>query len=123
MSEAAARRIVTARAGGRCELCGVSPATDWAHRRSRAQGGPWAASNGLHLCRPCHSWTEHYPTAANAGGWRLVHDLREPASVPVWLRPGSVWPGWWLLDDEGLYVPHTAARGPDVLPPWMRAAA
>lgn len=121
MSEATARRVVYARSGGRCELCGAT-ATDWAHRRSRAQGGQWAPSNGLHLCRPCHAWTELNPAAASAGGWRLVHDLREPASVPVWLQPVQVWPGWWLVDDEGLYVAYTAPGVP-VLPSWVRAAA
>jgi hypothetical protein len=28
----------------------------------------------------------------------------DPAAVPVWLNPATAWPGWWLLDDDGIYV-------------------
>lgn len=118
MNEHQARRIVRERSAGFCELC-RAPATDYAHRRSRAQGGPWRPSNACHMCHACHMWTEAEPAAAAAGGWRLVHDNRDPALVPVWLAPAVAWPGWWLLDDQGCY--STADDQPDrpaVLPPW-----
>jgi hypothetical protein len=22
----------------------------------------------------------------------------------VWLAPALAWPGWWLLDDDGVYI-------------------
>lgn len=98
-AEREARRIVYARSGGLCELCGHR-AESWSHRRASGQGGEWAASNGLHLCgdgvRGCHGWLEAHPLWADAGGWRLVHRDPDPAVTPVWL-PG----GWVLLADDG----------------------
>ena len=122
MNEAKARRIVAERSGGLCELGCGAPATDWAHRRSRAQGGPWRPANSCHLDRRCHQWTEAHPLLAAAGGWRLVHDDRNPAVVPAWLSPALTWPGWWYLDDEGGYVAGPSLPVP-VLPPWMAQAA
>lgn len=105
MNESEARRRVALRAAGRCELCRGTDSLTFAHRRSRGQGGGWSPANGLRLCGSgttgCHGWTEHNPDAAAAGGWRLVHDDRDPAVVPVWLN-GLNGPGWWLLDDLGL---------------------
>jgi hypothetical protein len=126
VNEAKARQIVTARSGGRCELCRNNKADSWAHRRSRGQGGLWTPSNGLALCGSgtsgCHGWTEHNPTLAAAGGWRLVHDHRDPAEVPVWLAPALTWPGWWLLDDDGMYLPAPDADTPQ-LPPTLAGGA
>jgi hypothetical protein len=117
-----ARRIVGERAHGRCELCGQT-GTDWAHRRSRAQGGPWRASNGLLQCRTCHAWCESHGGLADAGGWRLVHRDDDPAAVPVWLLGGPYPRGWHLLDDDGLltWVDHLDAELPErpELPPWV----
>lgn len=89
------RHALAERSGGQCEIHGDHLATDWSHRRARAHGGTWAPWNGLHICHRSHMWLEAEPDAAAAGGWRLVHDERDPMVVPVWLaRP---WPGWWWL--------------------------
>jgi hypothetical protein len=57
--EAAAKRLVTRRSGGLCEvrvngLC-ARWGRDFSHRVARSQGGMWTASDGLHACRFCHS--------------------------------------------------------------------
>lgn len=127
MNEREARRIVRARSVGVCELCGVNAATSWSHRRSRGQGGPWRPANGLDVCGSgtelCHGWLEANPALAAAGGWRLVHDDRDPELVYCYLRPRQAWPGWWRLDDDGnlRHGAHEAAlwdREPPTLPPW-----
>lgn len=94
-TEELGRRALAERSGGTCEIHGTHRATDWSHRRARAQRGTWAPWNGLHICHRSHMWLEAEPVLAAAGGWRLVHDERDPIAVPVWLaRP---WPGWWWL--------------------------
>lgn len=122
MSEETARRTVRERSAGVCELCGANPATSWSHRRSRGQGGPWRPANGLDTCGDgtcgCHGWLEANPDAAALGGWRLVHDDRDPAGVPVWLRPRLAWPGWWLLSDDGVYTPAPEQPPEPPTPPW-----
>lgn len=122
--EARARLIVNDRSHGRCELCGSTDALSWAHRRSRAHGGRWAASNGLRLDNTgCHPWTEQHPELAEAGGWRLVKRDDDPATVPVWLATVNGI-GWWLPQDDGLMVrvwpeDYGLPEVP-VLPPWVR---
>jgi hypothetical protein len=74
--------------------------------------------NGLWICRPAHDWIEAHAAAADLGGWRIVHRDPDPAAVAVWLRPALVWPGWWLLDEDGLYVtPGDCPEPPALLPP------
>lgn len=112
--EREARRIVTERSGGVCEMCQVRPATDWHHRKNRSQGGSWSASNGLHLCSPDHRWVTEHPAAAVAHGWS-VRSWMDPAEVPVTvtLRPGNdITPAVvarFLLDDEGGRVEYEEA--------------
>jgi hypothetical protein len=118
MTEETARALGYERSAGTCELDGQETATDWAHRRAQGQGGGWVASNGLHLCRRCHEWTEVNPRAAHLGGWRMVHDHTDPAMVPVWLQPRLAWPGWWILGDDGVYYPVDQGDPPD-LPEWV----
>jgi len=115
--EALARRLVADRAGGRCELCGKAGHLDWSHRRARKHGGPWAPSNGMHLCRRCHSWAEHEPVLADAGGWRIVHRDPVPGEIPVWLGAGVIPCGWYLLGDDGLPV-WVTSEGTPRLPAW-----
>lgn len=130
MNETVARQVVRQRSSGRCELCATTRAASWSHRRSRGQGGLWAPSNGCDLCgdgvRGCHGWVEANPRLAAAGGWR-IRDRRTPDRVPVWLDAALAGPGWWLLDDAGVFYPiHPADEDlPDrpVLPPWARLAA
>ena len=92
--EVNARRVVTARSRGLCEACGA-PATDWAHRIARSQGGPWAASNGVHLCRRCHAACHAAPLQAIEVGL-ILRSWQDPRTVPVKFRDGL-----WLLDDNG----------------------
>lgn len=128
-TETAGRLAVIERSQGQCEIHRDHRATDWSHRRARGQGGPWSPTNGLHICHRAHMWLEAEPTLATLGGWRLVHDEREPGTVPVWLA--LPWPGWWLLtfeDDVGIggrshimlpLVPeeHDLPERPLVMPP------
>lgn len=120
-AEESARRVVSERAHGRCEVCGQQ-GSDWAHRRAKGQGGAWRAANGLLQCRPCHAWCEAQPALADAGGWRLVHRDDDPAAVPVWLFGGPYPRGWHTLDDDGsvAYVDHVERDLPErpELPEW-----
>jgi hypothetical protein len=98
-SQQLGRRLVYARSGGRCEAgCGYS-ALEWHHRKARSLGGRWDASNGLHLCRPCHSWVGEHPLEAAKEGWYLTAS-QEPSVVPA-KRFGV----WCLLDDDGGFEP------------------
>lgn len=95
------RDVVYPRAGGWCEiqLAGVCAgrAAQWHHRLNRSQGGTWAASNGLHVCVPCHAYvTDGERAEAKEKGWAVAPGITPPAEVPV-LRRGV----WVLLDDEG----------------------
>lgn len=112
-----ARKLLAARSGGTCEGCGRAPATDYAHRVGRAQGGLWCPSNALHLCgglaaalaRPgalsCHAWSHANPTEARSVGWllRSTDDyLTFPALLPVH--------GLVLLRPDGTFTP-TSTEG------------
>lgn len=103
MTEREARAIVRARSNGVCEGCRRARATDWSHRVSRAQGGPWTPSNGLDLCHPDHMWLHLNPAAAGELGWYLK-SWQDPLTVPAVVGGLRV-----LLDDEGQYrTPVTA---------------
>lgn len=129
ISEALARVVVAKRAGavigndgtilspGRCEVCGLHPSTDWHHRLARSHGGPWAPSNGLHLCHDCHMRIHHHPADSALGGWVVrAGDPMSYDDLPVWLRiPWSTWGAWWLINDDGDYVPFDRAD----VPPWL----
>ena len=102
--ETRARRLVRDRAEGRCEGCGRAPGVEWAHRVSRAQGGPWCPSNGLLLCGPggCHHWSHLNPEAARQWGWMLRRH-QDPATSPVL----HAWHGWVYLGADGSVTPVT----------------
>lgn len=93
--EARARQLVAARSGGQCELDAADPATDMHHRKNRSQGGAWAPSNLLHICREHHTWITTHPVLACKQGW-AVRRGGDPATVPARLAQG-----WALLDDLG----------------------
>jgi hypothetical protein len=100
--ERRARNLVALRSEGRCEGCQFTRATDWAHRKGAAQGGPWCPSNGLHLCRLCHDWAHHEPDAARALGW-MVRRKHDHTLIPVQL-PAH---GLVLLGTDGSITPAT----------------
>lgn len=97
--ENAGRALVERRSGEWCEVridgeC-TGAAKDWQHRRNRSQGGTWAASNGLHCCRPCHLFIHHHPKLAMDNGW-TVKASDNWRTVPVLLFDGFV-----ILGDDG----------------------
>ena len=96
------RRLVRARSGGMCEVCGRRPATNWHHRVARSQGGRWSAANGLDVCGSgttgCHGMITVNPAMAKEAksGWS-VYPTQDPAAVPVRLAGR----GLVLLSDDG----------------------
>lgn len=110
-AERHARRLVKARSGGWCEICGQK-ATNFQHRMNKGQGGPWSASNGIDVCgwgnySGCHGNIHQNPTYAKSKGWTVL-PWRVPAEVPVYLPARG---GWVLLDDEGGYAPVLDVEG------------
>lgn len=100
----ATRTLITQRAGGCCELCGLYGG-DVHHRTPRGIGGSTRseineASNLLLLCRNCHAFIETIERAsAYTYGW-LCPQGTEPGDHPV-LILGR----WVYLTGEGTYVP------------------
>jgi hypothetical protein len=101
--EELARKQVTRRSGGMCEMripgvC-TGRATEWCHRIARGRGGKWLASNGLHGCRACHEATTN--TRGRRAEWvRLGYIVRtrgDTTRVRVWFAPV----GWVVLNDQG----------------------
>ncbi|MEU9515882.1 HNH endonuclease signature motif containing protein [Micromonospora sp. NPDC048169] len=102
--EAKTRKLVSARSGGWCEVCGVARAESVHHRRKRSQGGPWSASNCVDACGDgtggCHGWAEGSPNAAAAEGFHL-----RPGQVPSETLIVSGLHGHVLLTDTGSIRP------------------
>lgn len=94
---------VESRSQGDCETRCGRPGSDWSHRVGKAQGGPWCPSNGLLLCRWCHSWCHRHPEHAVAAGLMLLSGS-DPTVCPVWL-PARRWAAatweWRRLDILG----------------------
>ena len=102
--EAKTRQLLAARSDGWCENCATRRAESVHHRRKQSQGGPWSASNCVHLCGSgttgCHGWVEHNPNDAAEMGFHLrPGDL--PSQTPVWSRLHGV----VLLADDGSIHP------------------
>lgn len=112
--ERRARKLVGLRSRGRCEGCLRPGPTEWAHRVSRAQGGPWSAVNGLALCGDltgghaptagggCHPWSHSAAgrPICEKRGWILRRN-QDPATVPVLFARGLV-----LLAADGSVTPY-----------------
>jgi len=108
-AERNARKVVRARSGGICEICGHAAATNFGHRKNRSQGGQWSASNGLDLCGSgstgCHGHATVNPALARERGWAVL-STQDPAEVPVFLAGH----GWvFLLEDGSTTQQETAA--------------
>jgi hypothetical protein len=89
--------VVRARSGDVCEGCDAARAFDWAHRD---HSGPWAAGNGLDLCRSCHDWAHHNPLGAEGLGWIIPRD-----SDYLTTRVAHSRFGWVYLLDDGSVRP------------------
>jgi hypothetical protein len=102
-AEKETRRIVAARSGGMCEICGVKRAESMHHRKNRSQGGPWSPSNIVHLdgdgTTGCHGIVTNTRPEYYSAGW-CVKGWQVPAEVPVLTHFG-----WVLLDDHGCFTP------------------
>ena len=85
-----------------CEICGITPATNWHHRKNRSQGGGNELSNAMHLCGSgntgCHGRVTENPADAYHYGWSVLSG-HNPAEMPVWMG----W-RWVLLHDDGTVV-------------------
>lgn len=95
------RAVLLARAGGRCERCGVPVVFETFqahHRKLRSQGGGHELSNLTCLCPGCHTTAHAGPLAAQAGGW-IVPSHGHPVSRPVHLWDGRL----VLLTPDGGY--------------------
>lgn len=114
MNFEAAKALAAARAGGRCEGCGLAGPTDGHHRMTRGAGGVHGVAaaisndvrNLLMLCRPCHDMTlEGGPAFARciADGWVIERRAGvNPANVPanIFTVNGR---GWWFLTGDAGY--------------------
>ncbi len=83
----AVRKMVAARSGGVCELCGDEPAVHHHHRRLRHRAGPGdthGVANGLHMCTRCHDQAHRDPKYATRMGV-IVPSGFDPATEPVFL--------------------------------------
>lgn len=108
-SEANGRYMVMVRSGGDCEKCG-KPASDWSHRKARSQMGTWQPSNGLALCRKCHSWAHSKPQAARDMGV-MIKGSQDPLEVPVKIKTRLFGLQWMLLADDGTMTRTTPPEG------------
>lgn len=116
-AEDRARRLVKARDGAVCVCCGVEPATDFHHLQSQGTSGPgWRPSNGIRLCRPCHSHVTDNPAWSYRRGL-MVRSTGDTLTSPVWMHGA----GWWHLDDEGGKTP--APGIPDPVDPCRAGCA
>lgn len=105
--ERAARKVVGRRSGGLCEACAEFEAVHWHHRVNKGQGGPWSASNGMHICPACHLWIGDFPASAAVLGWHLEpwrdetgERLRDTTLDPL-RRRGE----WVEIGDDGSITP------------------
>lgn len=112
----AARTLVRARDGHRCQMCGssiVDRPSSIHHRLNRGRGGSALlerASILVRLCGDgvfgCHGWVTEHPKAAAQTGWLLP---RNNPDIDPTREPILTYEGWWLLSDDGT---RTACESP-----------
>lgn len=118
--EEAARRLVRARDGHRCQMCGrsiVDYPSNIHHRINRGHGGSALlerASLLIRICGSgttgCHGWVTEHATKAGELGWVLPKN--NPDIDPTQERILTHEWGWVLLDDEGGRTPCAAREVP-----------
>lgn len=103
--EAVGRRIVYARSGRVCEICGLRGAMNVSHRKAEGRGGCWCVTNLIDVCGVgslpgwCHGRVHaDLDGESTAAGWTVKSD-HDPASVPVVL---ARWGRVLLLPDGGV---------------------
>lgn len=97
--EISCREVVKTRSEGICEICGINPASDMAHRVGAGQSGKWMPANLLHACRKCHSYNHDHPQNSFKHGWHL-QSYRDPLKEPVLLVKNGA-SNWYLLKNNG----------------------
>lgn len=101
----AARRLILARAGDACEVCGVPGYVELHHRKYKSRGGPGTPSNGIALCgwgnhTGHHGWAHTDPLAL---AWGVsLNSWDEPLERPLW---DDLRGRWVMLTDDGERVP------------------
>lgn len=109
-----AKELMFQRAMGECEVqwpnvC-VQTVDSYHHRRPRGRGGSRQestarVSNGLAICRGCHSFIETRERGRAIELGFIVSQWGEPAQVPVFYRHEF----WALLGDDGSVIREVAA--------------
>jgi hypothetical protein len=111
LNQESCKRLVFARAGGRCERCGAGITLSYHHRKKRSQGGDWTPDNIVLVCGSgttgCHGWIEHNPAKAEKEGFH-VRPWEEPDEIAVKILRQN----WQLLLDNG-EVSEGDERGTD----------
>jgi 5-methylcytosine-specific restriction protein A len=117
------RKLIREREDARCAIC-RRPMTDIHHRLRKGMGGTSRAdihlpSNLVGLCRTHHGLVHAKPAPAVLGGW-IVPTSVEPGLFPIWMQSSQyAYPGWFLLEDDGIVRWTTDDNEPLHLPPGM----
>lgn len=94
------RKAVVQRANARCEVCGLTGASQIHHRKPRGMGGSGrrevrSAANAIYVHAACHRRIEANRTKAYLLG-HLVHAWQQSESTAI-----RLWDGWFLLTSDG----------------------
>ncbi|OHU67425.1 hypothetical protein BKG87_22305 [Mycobacteroides chelonae] len=111
---AESKELMSQRCCGECEVCWpnvcMQTVEAYHHRRPRGRGGSRQEStsqpsNGLGICRGCHSFIETRERGRAIELGFIVSQWGEPAQVPVFYRHEF----WALLGDDGSVIREVAA--------------
>jgi hypothetical protein len=100
------RRLVKARAQGRCERCG-GPGSEVHHRQRRREGGH-GIENLVLLCAIDHRWAHANPEDARREGYIVSTSLSRwtIADIPIFQFGRAVY-----LSPEGIYASSPTTEG------------
>lgn len=120
---ASVRATLRERSQGKCEACGLRPATEAHHRQPRGAGGTssreaHSPANLVHLCGACHGRVEAHrdpitgePADTYALGLHVQRGL-DVTAAPVRLAHPVYGAGWWWLNDDGTLTWHDPGSAP-----------